>query len=39
MIGEDLATAVRAIFIENATLVDLVRRRGTMRRVRHAEDD
>jgi len=39
MIGEVLATAVRAIFIENATLFDLVRRGGTMRRVRHAEDD
>ena len=39
MIGEVLATAVRAIFIENATLFDLVRRRGTMRRVRHTEDD
>ena len=28
MVGEVLATAVRAIFIENATLVDLFRRGG-----------
>jgi len=39
MVGEVLATAVRAIFIENATLIDLVRGGGKMRRVRHAEDD
>ncbi len=39
MIGEVLATAVRAIFIENATLPDLLRRGDAMRRVRHAEDD
>jgi len=38
MIGEILATAVRAIFIENATLSDLAHG-GKMRRVRHAEDD
>ncbi len=39
MIGEVLATAVRAIFIENATLRDLFRRGQAMRRVRHAEED
>jgi phosphonate transport system permease protein len=39
MIGEVLATAVRAIFIENATLPDLFRPGAAMRRVRHAEDD
>ncbi len=39
MIGEVLATAVRAIFIENATLRDLFRRGAAMRRVRHAEED
>jgi phosphonate transport system permease protein len=39
MIGEILATAVRAIFIENATFGDLFRRGAAMRRVRHAEDD
>ena len=39
MIGEILATAVRAIFIENATFRDLLRRGAAMRRVRHAEDD
>ena len=39
MIGEVLATAVRAIFIENATLSDLFRRGGQMRRVRHSEAD
>jgi phosphonate transport system permease protein len=38
MLGEILATAVRAIFIENATLRDLFRRGAAMRRVRHAED-
>ena len=39
MIGEILATAVRAIFIENATFRDLFRRGAAMRRARHAEDD
>jgi len=39
MTGEILATAVRAIFIENATFVDLFRRGAAMRRVRHAQDD
>jgi len=39
MVGELLATAVRAIFIENATLADLFRRGAAMRRVRHAEPD
>jgi len=39
MVGEILATAVRAIFIEGATLPDLFRRGDAMRRVRHAEDD
>ena len=39
MLGEILATAVRAIFIENATLRELFRRGAAMRRVRHAEDD
>ena len=38
MIGEILATAVRAIFIGNASLADLFRR-GTLSGVRHAEDD
>jgi phosphonate transport system permease protein len=38
MAGEILATAVRAIFIDNATLRDLFRR-GALRRVRHAQDD
>lgn len=37
MAGEILATAVRAIFIDNATLADLFRR-GSLRRVRHAEE-
>jgi phosphonate transport system permease protein len=39
MVGELLATAIRAIFIENATLADLFRRGAAMQRVRHAEDD
>jgi len=39
MAGELLATAVRAIFIENATFADLFRRSAAMSRVRHAEDD
>ena len=37
MAGEILATAVRAVFIDNATLRDLFRR-GSLRRVRHAEE-
>ena len=37
MAGEILATAVRAIFIDNATLRDLFRR-GSLRAVRHAEE-
>jgi len=37
MAGEILATAVRAIFIDNVTLRDLFRR-GSMRAVRHAEE-
>ena len=39
MIGEVLATGVRAIFIGNATLRDLFRRGGTLPRERHLEDD
>lgn len=39
MIGEVLATAVRAIFIDNATLRDLLRRGGPMARERHVKDD
>jgi phosphonate transport system permease protein len=39
MIGEVLATAVRAIFIGNATLLDLFRRGGAVERERHLEDD
>ena len=39
MIGEVLATGVRAIFIENATLADLFRRRALGTRVRRMEDD
>ena len=39
MIGEILATAVRSIFIDNATFRDLLRRRGTTARERHLEDD
>ena len=39
MIGEVFATAVRAIFIENATLADLFRRGGARTRERHLEDD
>jgi len=39
MVGEIFATAVRAIFIENATFADLFRRDGTMRHARHSEDD
>jgi phosphonate transport system permease protein len=37
MAGEILATAVRAVFIDNATLRDLFRR-GSLARVRHAEE-
>jgi phosphonate transport system permease protein len=37
MAGEILATAVRAIFIDNVTLRDLFRR-DSLRRVRHAEE-
>ena len=37
MAGEILATAVRAVFIDNATLRDLFRR-DSLRRVRHAEE-
>jgi phosphonate transport system permease protein len=39
MLGEVLATAVRAIFLQNATLADLFRRRGGVPRERHLEDD
>ena len=39
MLGELLATAVRAIFIDNATLRDFFRRGGTGSRERHLEDD
>ena len=39
MLGEVLATAVRAIFIDNATLADLVRRRAPRPRETHLEDD
>ena len=39
MIGELFATAIRAIFIENATFADLFRRDAAMRHVRHTEDD
>jgi len=39
MIGEILATAVRAIFIENATLADLLRGRGRAARLRAMEDE
>jgi phosphonate transport system permease protein len=39
MIGEVLATAVRAIFIGNATLIDLLQRGGAVARERHLEDD
>ena len=39
MIGEVLATAVRAIFIGNATLRDIFRRGGTLPRERLLEDD
>ena len=39
MLGEVFATAIRAIFIENATFADLFRRGGALRHVRHTEDD
>ena len=39
MIGEVLATAVRAIFIDNSTLADLFRRRGAVAHERILEDD
>lgn len=39
MLGELLAMAVRAIFIENATIFDLLRRRGRTLRESHVEDD
>ena len=39
MLGELLATGVRAIFIGNATLGDLFRKGGRNRRERHLEDD
>lgn len=39
MLGEVFATAVRAIFIGNATLPDLFRRGSTTRRDRRVEDD
>jgi phosphonate transport system permease protein len=39
MLGEVLATGVRAIFLQNATLGDLFRRRGGVPRERHLEDD
>jgi phosphonate transport system permease protein len=38
MVGEVLAMAVRAIFIEGATLRDLLHGRDALRRVRHAEE-
>jgi phosphonate transport system permease protein len=39
MVGELLATGVRAIFIGNATLADLFRRGGVRPREMHLEDD
>ena len=39
MLGEVLATAVRKIFIENASLRDIFSRRTTVPRERHLEDD
>jgi phosphonate transport system permease protein len=39
MVGELLATAVRAIFIDNRTLFDLFRRRDHAVRETHLEDD
>jgi len=39
MVGELLAMAVRAIFIDNATLSNLFRRRGARIRESHVDDD
>jgi len=39
MLGEVLATGVRAIFIDNATLTDLFRRGGRRTRESHVDDD
>ncbi len=39
MLGELLASAVRAIFIDNATLRDFFRRGGRLSRERHLEED
>jgi phosphonate transport system permease protein len=39
MLGEVLATAVRAIFIDNATLAELFRRRSHVARERVLDDD
>ena len=39
MLGEILATGVRKIFLQNATLADLFRRSDGAVRVRHLEDD
>jgi len=39
MVGEVLATAVRAIFIDNATLADLLLRRAPAHRTEALEDD
>jgi phosphonate transport system permease protein len=39
MIGEVLATAVRAIFLENATFADLLLRRAPRARPQVLEDD
>ena len=39
MVGEILATGVRAIFIDNATLADLLRRRRSTTRESHVDDD
>jgi hypothetical protein len=39
MAGEIVATGVRRIFLEGATLEDLFRRGGASARERHLEDD
>ena len=39
MLGEILATGVRAIFIDNATLFDLFRRGRRATRESHVDDD
>ena len=39
MLGELLASAVRAVFVDNATLADLLRRRKAPRRDRLVEDE